>query len=113
MNNETLSATALSSWYPFSFSLNVNMTDVFFNKINTNIKFYSFWLDCLNKFRNAEWGNITKEDWELNNLALKDLTYKFIAIYKNSIYGDIVIESDFKNLNVSLIDNQSSNIVNV
>lgn len=109
MNHEILSKSSLDSWYNHSFSLNVNMTDDFFNKINSNIKFYSFWLDCLNKFRNADWGDITKEDWKLNNSALKKQTYQFTAIYKNQNYGNVIIQSDFKTATVSFCKGSQKN----
>lgn len=60
-------------------------------KISESIEFSQFILDSIFKYRNCDWGDLDKEDWKMNDSAVKNGDDRIFARY-NDIY--IITEWD-------------------
>lgn len=61
-------------------------------QISKSIEFSKFILDSIGRYRNCDWGDLCKEDWKMNDLAVKNGDDRILARY-NDIY--IITEAGF------------------
>ena len=63
-------------------------------KISESIEFSEFFLESIARFRNCDWGNLGKEDWKMNDQAVKNGDDRILARYNNE-EGDIYIITEW------------------
>lgn len=63
-------------------------------KISESIEFSKFFLESIAKYRNCDWGNLGKEDWKMNDDAVKNNDDRIFARYNNE-EGDIYIITEW------------------
>lgn len=63
-------------------------------KISESIEFSEFFLESIARFRNCDWGNLGKEDWKMNDDAVKNGDDRILARYNNE-EGDIYIITEW------------------
>ena len=64
------------------------------DKISKSIVFSEFILLSIAKYRNCDWGNLGKEDWKMNDEAVKNGDDRILARYNNE-EGDIYIITEW------------------
>lgn len=72
------------------------------NEIAKSIEFSQFFLESIAKYRNCDWGNLSKDDKRMNHLAIQNNDDRIVARYNNEV-GDIYIITEWDRSHTTIL----------